>query len=127
MRRIILLATVALFMTAMVALLGAGTAAAHPHEVSNPDHDQVIANGQNHPGFVTDSEAGVITMCEGVNEPADSGPAGYGLETAHHGPDAGTPGKGDGCYAVGMTHPHPLTPTPLSTKGPHRSCDLRRG
>jgi hypothetical protein len=39
-------------------------------------------------------------MCEGNLEPANSGPAGYGLETAHHGPDAGTPGKGDGCYAV---------------------------
>jgi hypothetical protein len=35
-----------------------------------------------------------------VLEPANSGPAGYGLETAHHGPDAGRPGKGDGCYAV---------------------------
>jgi hypothetical protein len=100
MRRIILLATVALLMTAMLALLGAGTAAAHPHFVSNPSHDQLIANGQNHPGFVTDSETGLRTMCEGVNAPANSGPAGYGLETAHHGPDAGTPGKGDGCYAV---------------------------
>jgi hypothetical protein len=49
MRRIISLATVALLMTAMLAILGAGTAAAHPHLVSNPDHDQVIANGQNHP------------------------------------------------------------------------------
>src|SRR5215210_2911405 len=109
MRRIILLATVALLMTSMLALLGAGTAAAHPHEVSNPSHDQVIANGQNHPGFVTDSEAGVITMCEGVNEPADSGPAGYGLETAHHGPDAGTPGKADGCYAAVGAPPPPDT------------------
>jgi hypothetical protein len=107
MRRIILLATVALLMTSVLALLGAGTAAAHPHEVSNPSHDQVIANGQNHPGFVTDSEAGVITMCEGVNEPADSGPAGYGLETAHHGPDAGTAGKGDGCYAMEDDAPPP--------------------
>src|ERR671919_1251032 len=98
MRRIILLATASLLMTSMVALLGAGMAAAHPHEVSTPGHDQVIANGQNHPGFVTDSEAGVITACEGVNEPADTGPAGYGLETAHHGPDSGTRGKADGCY-----------------------------
>lgn len=65
---------------------------AHPHIVSNPDHDQLLANGQNHPGFV-----GNIS-CEGVNEPANSGPAGYGLETAHHGPDSGTSGKADGCY-----------------------------
>jgi hypothetical protein len=110
MRRIILLATVALLMTAMLAFLGAGTAAAHPHFVSNPD--QVIANGQNHPGFVVDSEVGLITMCEGVLEPTDSGPAGYGLETAHHGPDAGTSGKGDGCYAVEDDAPPPPDTNP---------------
>jgi hypothetical protein len=111
MRRIILLALLALLMTAMLAVLGAGTAAAHPHVVSNPSHDQVIANGQNHPGFGTaDPETGLRTMCEGVNEPANSGPAGYGLETAHHGPDAGTPGKGDGCYAV--VDPTPQDPPP---------------
>jgi hypothetical protein len=23
-----------------------------------------------------------------------------GLETAHHGPDAGDPGRGDGCYQI---------------------------
>jgi hypothetical protein len=27
-------------------------------------------------------------------------PAGYGLETAHHGADQGKPGKADGCYAL---------------------------
>jgi hypothetical protein len=112
MRRIILLATVALLMTAMLAVLGAGTAAAHQHFVANPNHDQVIANGQNHPGFVTDSETGLITSCEGVLEPADSGPAGYGLETAHHGPDAGTAGKGDGCYAVEDNAPPPPDTNP---------------
>jgi hypothetical protein len=111
MRRIILVATVALLMSAMLALL-AGTATAHPHFVSNPNHDQVIANGQNHPGFVTDSETGLITMCEGVLEPANSGSAGYGLETAHHGPDAGAPGKGDGCYAVEATAPPPPDTNP---------------
>jgi len=109
MRRIILLATVALLMTAMLAVLGAGTAAAHPHFVSNPNHDQLIANGQNNPGFVFDPVTGVSTMCEGVNEPPDSGPAGYGLETAHHGPDAGTPGKADGCYAAVGAPPPPDT------------------
>jgi len=25
-------------------------------------------------------------------------PAAYGLDTAHYGPDAGTPGRADGCY-----------------------------
>ena len=100
MRRIISLATVALLMTAMLAVLSAGTAAAHVHVVKNPNHDQELANGQNHPGFVVDPETGLSTQCEGVNELPDSGPAGYGLETAHHGPDAGTPGKADECYAT---------------------------
>jgi|SRR5215203_326014 len=109
MRHIILLATLALLMTAMLAILAAGTAAAHVHVASNPDHDQALANGQNHPGFVYDSNTNVSTMCEGVNEPADSGPAGYGLETAHHGPDAGTAGKADGCYAAVGPPPPPDT------------------
>src|SRR5215207_11770032 len=109
MRRIILLATVALLMTAMLAVLGAGTAAAHPHFVLNDNHKQFLANSQNHPGFVFDSGTGLSTMCEGVNEPPDSGPAGYGLETAHHGPDAGTPGKGDGCFAAVGPPPPPDT------------------
>jgi hypothetical protein len=99
MRRIISLATVALLMTAMLTVLGAGTAVAHVHVVENPDHTQELANGQNHPGFVSG------TQCEGVNEPENSGPAGYGLETAHHGPDAGTPGNADGCYATTQTPP----------------------
>lgn len=60
---------------------------AHPH-VAQPAHQgdgQVLANGQLHAPF----SAGV--SCGGD-------PAAYGLETAHHGPDAGTPGKADGCY-----------------------------
>jgi hypothetical protein len=60
---------------------------AHPHE-AEPAHDgqgQVIANGQNHGPFVN-----------GVTCGGD--PAAYGLESAHHGPDAGTAGKADGCY-----------------------------
>ena len=108
MRHIMLLATAALLMTVMLAVL-AGTAAAHPHVVKNPDHDQELAHGQNHPGFVYDSETGLSTMCEGVKEPANSGPAGYGLETAHHGPDAGDPGKDDGCYAAEGKPPPPDT------------------
>lgn len=70
---------------------------AHPHSIDTPnnDQDQVIANGQNHAPFI----AGV--SCETVEyDPLGiADPAGYGLETAHHGPDAGTPGKADdGCY-----------------------------
>ena len=95
MRRIILLATVALLMTAMLAVL-AGTAAAHPHVASHPDPDQVIANGQNHPSYSPADSSGLRHSCEDAN----TGPAYYGLESAHHGPDAGTPGKADGCYAT---------------------------
>jgi hypothetical protein len=58
-------------------------ASAHVHEISV--NGQVIANGQLHGPFVN-----------GVSCGGD--PAAYGLESAHHGPDAGTPGRADGCY-----------------------------
>ena len=81
--------------TVAVSLFGAvGTASAHPHKVA-PAHQgsgQVLANEANHAPFV----AGVT--CGG-----DS--AAYGLETAHHGPDSGTQGKGDGCYQIDGTVP----------------------
>ena len=64
-------------------LAGAIPAAAHPHIIEG--NGQVIANGQLHGPFT----AGV--SCDGD-------PAAYGLESAHHGPDAGDPGKSDGCY-----------------------------
>lgn len=98
MRHTMLLIALALVVAAMLVM--AGPAAAHPHVVSNPDHDQVLANGQNHPGFGPADGSGLHNSCEGVLEPANSGPSGYGLETAHHGPDAGIPGKADGCYAT---------------------------
>ena len=99
---------------AATALLGAAKpASAHPHVVTTGNGDQVvIANGQNHPGFVVDAETGQVVSCEGVNEPANSGPAGYGLETAHHGPDQGTSGKGDGCYAAEGTSLPPADNNP---------------
>ena len=76
--------------SAMFVALASGSAlpaAAHPHVVSvaHQGDGQVIANGQNHGPFVNG------TSCGGD-------PAAYGLETAHHGPDAGEPGKADGCY-----------------------------
>ena len=67
------------------------------HTEMNPNHDQQLANGHNHPGFV-DIGGGFIASCEGVAEPADSGPSWYGMETAHHGAELGDPGAGDGCY-----------------------------
>jgi predicted lipoprotein with Yx(FWY)xxD motif len=110
MRRIILLATVALLMTAMVALLGAGTVAAHPHVAENSPQDQQIANGQNHPGYTYDADTNLSTSCDPSGTSSD--PAFYGLESAHHGPDAGDPGKDEGCYAAhdddaGATLPPP--------------------
>ena len=98
MKRISMLATAALLMMAMLAVL-AGTAAAHPHVASNPDPDQQLANDQNHPRFIDDG-SGLHQSCEGVEELPGTGPAFYGIETAHHGPDAGDPGKDDGCYAT---------------------------
>ena len=89
-----------LVMVSALMLASAAVVSAHPHIINNPDHQQTLANGQNHPGFQPVNEDGLRLSCEGTLEPADSGPAGYGLETAHHGPDAGTPGKADGCYAT---------------------------
>jgi hypothetical protein len=65
----------------------AAPVAAHPHLVSVAHHGagQFIANSQNHGPYVS-----------GVSCGGD--PAAYGLETAHHGPDAGTHGRADGCY-----------------------------
>jgi hypothetical protein len=90
----------ALAVVLVAALAAAGPASAHPHIIANRDHDQVLANGQNHPAFQPINENGLRLSCEGVLELPATGPAGYGLETAHHGPDAGEPGKGDGCYAT---------------------------
>jgi hypothetical protein len=84
--------------TAMVLALGAATAAAHEHQIGR--NGQVIANGQNHPGFVFDPVTGKWVSCVTNTLLLGFGPAWYGLETAHHGPDSLTPGKGDGCYAA---------------------------
>lgn len=77
----------ALIAAAALALAIGGPVSAHPHRVSvaHQGAGQVIANGQNHGPFTN-----------GVSCGGD--PAAFGLETAHHGPDAGTPGKADGCY-----------------------------
>jgi hypothetical protein len=92
--------TLAAATAALAAMTLTGSVAAHPHVASKSSHDQVLAHGQNHPGFQPINADGLRLSCEGVLEPANAGPAGYGLETAHHGPDAGTPGKADGCYAT---------------------------
>ena len=79
MRRVVIACGLAIGLLVPVA------ASAHPHQVDPPGTTQEIANGQDHGPFVN-----------GVSCGGD--PAAYGLETAHHGPDAGTPGRADGCY-----------------------------
>jgi hypothetical protein len=70
-------------------IASAAVASAHPHQANG----QVIANGQNHGSYSLTGE-----VCGGD-------PAAYGLETAHHGPDSGTAGKGDGCYQLDSMPP----------------------
>ena len=87
-----------LAMLAAIGLLILSTAAASAHSHVIGKNGQVIANGQNHYAFrLVD---GVWMSCAEFGELANFGPAWYGLETAHHGPDSGEPGKGDACYAA---------------------------
>ena len=75
--------------------LSASMATAHSHVIGS--NGQVIANGQNHYAFVAVGDGTFIT-CDTFTPLANVGPAWYGLETAHHGPDSGEAGRGDGCY-----------------------------
>ena len=95
MRVLSLKVYLALFLAVAVALVLTVPALAHEHIV-DPDGDgvgQVLANGQLHGPF----------NANGVTCGGD--PAAYGLESAHHGPDSGTPGKADGCYQVDSMPP----------------------
>jgi hypothetical protein len=82
---------------------GALPVAAHSHfsENGQAGAGQVLAHGQNHPRFVANGD-GTFSSCESYGPvPGSSiGNAWYGLETAHHGPDSGAAGKGDGCYTA---------------------------
>lgn len=94
-------------MTAISALLLAGAApvAAHTHHAVNghqgANGGQTLANGQNHPRFLSNGD-GTFSSCVSYGPtPGNTiGSAWFGLETAHHGPDSGDPGKGDGCYTA---------------------------
>jgi hypothetical protein len=68
---------------------------AHPHEATPAHHGvgQELANGANHTPYSTTG-----LTCGGD-------PAVYGLETAHHGPDAGEAGRRDGCYQLDSMPP----------------------
>ncbi len=76
----------AMVSAALLMLNLVGAALAHAPHTAGPK-DQVLANSQNHGPYLN----GV--SCGGA-------PSAYGIETAHHGPDAGISGKadGDGCY-----------------------------
>jgi hypothetical protein len=89
---------------AAIVLWAVSPALAHPHTAQNASHHQEIANGQLHSAFVLNGETGLYDSCGGD-------PAAYGLETAHHGPDAGTPGSADGCYSA-TTGPRPVDDSP---------------
>ena len=88
----------------LIVVMVAPVAAHDPHTAGNPDRaagtGQVIANGQQHPAFLDLDVDGQRESCDWY--PATPfgavGPSWYGIETAHHGPDSGDPGRGDGCY-----------------------------
>ena len=80
---------------AALLVLSATAASAHTHFIGK--NSQVIANGQNHYAFVAQSD-GTFLTCDTFTAFPNQGPAWYGLETAHHGPDSGDAGRGDGCY-----------------------------
>lgn len=78
-------AIIAIVLAAAAAAPSAALAHVHSVTTGNGTH-QNLANGQNHAPFVNNVSCVVVD------------PAGYGLETAHHGPDSGTPGAADTCY-----------------------------
>ena len=91
----------ALATTALSIALTTAIAAAHEHKVNaGTDQETVLANGQNHPAFAFDTATGKWVSCVTNTLLPGYGPAWYGLETAHHGPDSLAAGKGDGCYAA---------------------------
>lgn len=79
-----------------VTMAAAGPASAHPHSIEK--NGQVLANGANHPPFMVDAN-GQRMSCE-TSPARNHNSAWYGLETAHHGPDASGGGRSDGCYQI---------------------------
>ncbi len=73
-----------------------------------PTSAQYLAGGDTHAGFTF--SGGSYRSCEsaaGSDPGQPAHPSGYGLETAHHGPDEGDPGKDDGCFAESNLPPSP--------------------
>jgi hypothetical protein len=83
---------VTLALAATLVVLAAVSAAAHPHEVTTGKGNVVVlANGQNHPGFVADPDSGLFLSCEGIADLPNMGPAGYARRL----------GQGDNTYSRG--------------------------
>jgi hypothetical protein len=85
-----------------LAVIAAGPVAAHEHfaEDAHGGTGQVLANSQNHPRPFVAIGDGTYSSCESFSPGGAFGPAWYGVETAHHGPDSGDPGKADRCYVA---------------------------
>jgi hypothetical protein len=78
-------------------LLISSAAAAHDHSVTTGNGRKVIlANGFGSHVAPTLDENGRYQICG----PKGFDPAWYGLEVAHHGPDASGSGPTDGCYMI---------------------------
>lgn len=97
------------FVIACPTLICATPSVAHDHSIER--NGQVLANGQNHPLFSNSS--GSLMSCESYGPIVNDsiGAAWYGLETAHHGPDASGKGKSEGCYMIegGLSPLNPLS------------------
>ncbi len=86
-------------LVAMGSVAAASPVWAHPHKAA-PAHQgqgQELANGQNHGPFTVNEDGYAETQTD------EGDPAAYGIETAHHGPDSGEPGKADGKYQTDAT------------------------
>lgn len=94
----------ALIVVGGVALATPLPASAHAvhHVTTGNGGTQNLAHDRNH-GTVQTID-GLAHFCLDAGELATDGHtlsgAMYGIETAHHGPDAGGPGLADGCYAT---------------------------
>ena len=104
-----------LMITPAAAALWAGPASAHAihHVKTGNGGTQQLANDRNHGAVDFVSSPGLALFCVDAGEALNSGNtlsgAMYGIETAHHGPDAQGNGLSDGCYA---------TTTPITDNNP---------
>ena len=93
MKKIVAVITLATLTTPITPALG------HSHRAANSPHGQLLANGQNHPAFRFIG-GGLVESCIEYGLLSGYGDAWFGLETAHHGPDQGTAGRGDECFVT---------------------------